>query len=383
MRRSQRLSAALKRGGFSLHAYVGRKLHVGFAGQCLIIAGAAALVVLFAAAVDHSFFLPGRSIGLFEHPGIWAFIGVQAILPLSLRSSLLELMRARRNLVAVGALPGTSAAGIITPLVRYLRLESGGSRLVATALYGVGLVAFVWNTYQNQLPGIVVPYDFWDSKSHFWGFWTTRVYKLYLFVWLLPYIAFLHVAVLRVALGIVRSARMAGSLRLLPYHPDGVGGLGFLPELVTRPLVVAVILGTLPTAAAFEVHRAADVTPLMGLAVLLLATAVAYFVPILALRADIVATKETMVKKLRWMQQANFTRIFENKKLDPDAVKSSSETIEYFEKLCTAIDEVSNYPHLKRLIGVATLAMTPAVGSMLGKLYDSFSPVIQPWLAKH
>ncbi|TAK97428.1 MAG: hypothetical protein EPO07_13305 [Verrucomicrobia bacterium] len=382
MRRSQRLSNALKGGGFSLHFYVRRWLRVGFVTQCCIVTAIPVIAVLICSAIDGSLFLSGRNIGLLEHPAIWAFFGIQIALPIAVRHSLKELLKARTNLRALGVLNAKPVKAEVAPLVRFLNLQDRKSKLVAAILYGFGLAAFVWNTYQNQLPGIVIPYDFWDSKTYHFGFWITRVYKFYLFVWLLPYVALLHIAMLAVALGLVRSARLSGKLKLQPFHPDGVGGLGFLPELVTRPLIVAVMFGTLPSVAAFYVHRAADVTPVMGLSVLLFGIAIAYFVPILALRNDIVAAKRTMIEKLRWQQQASFVHVFENRKVDFEALKSGNESIECFEKLCAAIKNVSNYPHLRRLIGLITLAMTPAVSSLLGKLYEDLAPVIQPWLTK-
>jgi hypothetical protein len=175
---------------------------------------------------------------------------------------------------------------------------------------------------------------------------------------------------------------VSGRLKLLPFHPDGVGGLGFLPELVTRPLAIAVLFGALPTCAAFLIHRRLDVTPLMGLTALLLTAGIGYFVPILALRSDIIATKRAMVEKLRWLQQASFSQVFESQKPDFKALKAGNESIDCFEKLCAAIKTISNYPHLRRLIAVVSLAMTPTVVSLLGKLYDHWEPVIHPLLTR-
>ena len=53
------------------------------------------------------------------------------------------------------------------PLLAFLRLKTRESKLIATVLYSVGIAAFIWNTYQDELPGIVLPYDFWDSKNFF------------------------------------------------------------------------------------------------------------------------------------------------------------------------------------------------------------------------
>lgn len=382
MRRFQRLSAVLKNGGFSLHSRIGRRFGIRFTTQCYIVTGIAIVTVLLGSAIDGSLFLPGKNIGLLQHPAIWAFFAIQTALPISIGYSLKEFLKARTSLRAIGILDNKPYTQLIVPLVRYLNLETRNSRCMATLFYSFGLIAFVWNTYQNQMPGLILPYDFWDSKNFFCGFWITRVYKLYLFVWFFPYITLLHVAILTVALRLVRVARLSGKLKLLPFHPDGVGGLGFFPRLVTRPLVIAVILGTMPTAAAFYIHRAADVTPLMGLSTLVLATFAAYFVPILALRSDIIETKRVMVEKLRRLQQASFAQVFESRTLNFEILKSGNESIDYFEKLCVAIENVSNYPHLIRLFGLVTLAMTPAVSALIGKLYLGLEPVIHPWLLR-
>ena len=306
--------------------------------------------------------------GLIEHPAIWAFFCLQIALPLSLRRSIRKLLGTRVSLRDLGVLAGKPSGQLVDPILKFSDLQGKTTRLVATLLYCFGLTAFVWNTYQNQLPGIVVPYDFWDSKTYFWGFWITRIYKLYLFAWLLPYIALLHTAILVTALRLVRQARISGKLKLQPFHPDGVGGLGFLPDLVTRPLVVAALLGLLPTAGAFQIHRAIDVTPMMGLATVLLAIGVAYFVPILSFRSDIVAAKQAIVERLRWLQQAQFSKIVDGDTLDFETLRIGNQSIEFFEKLCKAIKHISNYPHLKRLIGYITLAISPILATLVGRL---------------
>jgi hypothetical protein len=382
MRRLERLSSAFKDGGFWFHNWLGRLLGVGFTAQCYTVAALAAVAALVAAFVDGSLFLNERDIGLLEHLAIWGFFCLQIALPISLRYSTRKLLKARTNLRALGALDGSPSEQLIVPFLKYSRLQGAKIKLLAMGIYCFGLTAFVWNTYQNQLPRIVVPYDFWDSKTYVFGFWVTRLYKLYLFVWLFPYIALLHTAILVTALRLVRLARLSGKLKLLPFHPDGVGGLGFLPQLVTRPLIVGVLLGLLPTVGAFQIHRAADVTPVMGLATLVVATGIAYFIPILSLRADIVAAKRAMIERLRWLQQAKFSQIVDRNNLDFETLRIGNESIEFFEKLCKAIRDISNYPHLKRLIGYITLAMSPVAASLIGKLYNQFGQVIHPLLTR-
>jgi hypothetical protein len=379
MRGSRRLSSVLRNGGLSLHGLVGRLLGVGFVAQCWLLTVIAGGLVLIASTLDGSLRLNGRDVGLLQHPAIWAFFALQLVLPIVIKRSLVRLLRSRDSLRAVGALNGHPQEQIVMPFLRFLHLKDPGSRLAAAIVYGFGLTAFVWNTYQNQRPGIALPFDFWDSKTFFYGFWITRLYKLYLFAWLLPYLAMLHIDMLVIGLRLIRVARLNGKFKLLPFHPDRSGGIGFLPDLVTRPLVVAVLLALLPTIAAFSIHRAADVTPLMGLSVLASGLAVAYFIPILNLRTDIVAAKQDLVERLRWLQQASFSQVIANQRPNFQSLKTANETIENYEKLCTAVSNVSNYPHLKRLVGVMVLAMTPTATSLAAKLYEKFGPVIQHW----
>jgi hypothetical protein len=382
MHKPSDINTILQTGGFSFHSFIGRIFRVGFLAQCCIIAALAACALVVGSIIDDSLVLEGRNIGLLEHPGIWAFFGLQVALPLSIRNSLKRLLRARRRIHEVAKLDRGFSDLVVAPVVQFLRLQENESRAVATIVYSAGLFAFVWNTYQNQLPGIIIPYDFWDSKNYFFGFWLTRVYKLYLLVWLLPYIALIHLAVLIVTLRFIRQARISGRLKLIPFHPDGVGGLGFMPALVTTPIIVTLLLGSISTAAAFEVHRAADVTPLMGLTIIIVSTGIGYIVPILFLRSDIVAMKRLTIKKLRLLQQAYYTKIIDGRDLDFETVRNGNEAHDYFEKVCTNVQSISNYPHLRRLLRYIGLALTPSIISLVIKLYNDLVPIIGPLLKK-
>lgn len=372
----------LRGGGFGLHAAIGRFFKTGFTTQCGLVAGLGMIAVSFASLIDNSLFLPGRDVGLLQHPAIWAFLTLQFLLPIALRRSLTRLLMARSSLRKLGALQGDAHAQIVIPILRFMRLEDPLGRLSAVFVYLLGLVAFVWNTYQNQRPGIVLPYDFWDSSSFIFGFWTTRILKLYLFCWLLPYLAMLHFGILITGLRLIRRARCAGSLLLMPFHPDGAGGLGFLPNLVTKPLVVGVLIGILPTLAALQVHRKLDVTPTMGLGLLLLAITIGYLVPILSLRKDIVATKRMMIHRLRWLQQSTYASALESEQPDLTALRTASESIDNIDNLVNAINSVSNFPHLKRLVAMFALALSPTAISTMAALYERFEPTIRSILAQ-
>jgi hypothetical protein len=380
MLRPLHVSDVVKTAGFRLHHYLGSKFRIRFSYVCYILAILPAGLFLIGSAIDGSLVLPGRNIGLLEHPGIWVFLILQVALPISLKYSLKKLIRSGSRLRELAKTSDRFSQLVVVPLEKFLQLEDRESRLAATLIYGAGLVAFVWNTYQNSQPGVIVPYDFWDSKNFFFGFWLTRVYKLYLFVWLLPYIGLVHVAVLVVVLRIIRQARVSGRLKLIPFHHDGVTGLGFVPGLVTTPIIVTVLVSSFSTAAAFEVHRAADVTPIMGLVVIILATAIGYIIPIIVLRSDILVLKRDAIAKLRRLQQAYYSNIVDSSNIDFEKVRNGNEALDYFEKVCARIHAISNYPHLKRLIGYMTLALTPSIATLIIKSLLDVVPMIRPFL---
>jgi hypothetical protein len=382
MRQSSRISGLLKTGGFAAHYYLGRWLKIGFAAQCFLVAGISVLVILASSVLDRTLLLHGRDVGLLEHPAIWAFFILQIALPLAIGRSLQKLSNSGGAFRRPTQPELEFAATVLTKLTAFMRLRDWASRAVAAICYTTGLIAFVWNTYQNQLPGIVVPYDFWDSSNHLLGYWTTRVYKFYLFVWFLPYIALIHSAVLIVTLRLLRERRTAGALTLQPFHPDGAGGLGFVPGLVTTPIIVTALTAALPVAGAFEVHRAADITPIMGVTIVVAGALIAYVVPILYLRTDIVALKREAVEKLRLLQQSYYSQIAARKEVEFETLRRGNEALDYFDKICARVQSISNYPHLTRLLKYIGLALTPSVASLILKLYETFGPLIIPLLRR-
>jgi hypothetical protein len=263
-----------------------------------------------------------------------------------------------------------------------LELQHAPCRLTATVFYTAGLAAFVWNTYQNQLPGIIVPYDFWDSSNHPFGYWITRVYKAYLFVWLLPYASLIHAAVLSSALTIIRERRLAGTLKLQPFHPDAVGGLGYIPSLITTPIVVTLLVASLPLAGAFYIHRAFELTPLMGATIVLAGAIIAYAVPIFRLRTDIIALKRETVEKLRSLEQEYYSSVVEKRTHEFASIRLGNEALDYFDKLSSRVEAISNYPHLHRVLKYLGVTFTPSLLSFIWKAYPIFSPVIIPFLKR-
>jgi len=361
MRPAQRLSSLLRSGGLWPHYLMGRLLKAGVKTQSWVLGMLAAVAVIVASIIDGSFVLAGRAVGLLEHPAIWGFLGLQVAVPLVLIHSFRRLLRSRHRLRVVGSPRSMTAEAIVQRVLEFVQIRSLKAKAAASLMYSVGLAVFVWNTYQNQLPGILLPYDFWDSGGHPWGFWVTRVYKFYLFVILLPYVGLVHTAILVAILGEIRRARLRGQLHLDPFHTDGVGGLGFVPGLVSTPVIVGLLIASVPLAGAFAVHRALDVTPVVGLSIVLVAATAAYGLPTLYLRRDIVALKTTMLEKLRKRQRSYYTSITDQERIGSDLLQLANEALDYFEKVCAKIQSISDYPHIRRLARFTAVALTPSV----------------------
>lgn len=151
MRPRPHIGLVLQSGGFSLHHRVGRLLKVGFLPQCWIVALVAVFAILVGSAIDGSLLLPGRNIGLLQHPGIWAFLGLQIALPLSIRHSLKRLLRAHSKIRVVATLNDSWSHSAVAPVLQFLRLQDVESKLVATVVYCVG--------HQATLAGVPFCFD--------------------------------------------------------------------------------------------------------------------------------------------------------------------------------------------------------------------------------
>lgn len=367
MRAPARLSVLLRTSGFSLHGRVGALLGVGIVAQSLWLGLATAGLLIGSAALSGALHLDGTAVGLFEHPTIWTLIAIQIATPITLAGSLRSLVRARGSIVASVGNGFSFRREISEPLSRFATLQGLDSRTTASLFFVVGIIAFVWNSYQNQRPDIFLPHDVWDSATFPLSYWLTRLYKVYLYCWFLPYAALLHAGVLWTVLRVIRRARVEERLVLLPFHRDRSGGLGFIPSLVTSPIVSTLLLTSIATGAAFWVHKAFDFTPMIGIALVAFGASVGYVLPMTYLRSDIVAVKARATDILRARQQTAFAQLMEPSGCDPASVRTASETVSQIDGLCDRITRISNYPHLGRFAGSAGLAMMPAILSGLLK----------------
>jgi hypothetical protein len=362
MRKASHTDHILESGGFCLHRLVGKYWKLSsFTGQTLVITTICAVVMFLSSLIDGTLYLTGRDVGFVEHPAVWGFLLLQTVLPISVARSIVKLSHTKIEEGEIVNKPD-ECSDLILPSVReFLKLGDRYSRLAAGLFYTMGLVALVINSIQNQFPHVWVPYDFWDSSTHLFGYIVTRFYKAYLFIVLLPYLALVHTAILASTLRIIRNSRIAGHLRLLPFHPDRSGGLSFVAGLISKPIILTLLVGGGTTAGALLVHRAVNLTPAFGIGLLLTWAILAYIVPILFLRMDIVSMKRELIKKIRRAQQIRYLKVLDGQPLESRVLEDENEALEYFDRVCNRIDGISSFPHWKRLFGSLSLALTPSL----------------------
>src|ERR1700746_2920178 len=117
------IAALMRGGGLIFHHFIGRWLRVDFRVQCVLTAAFSALALIIASGIDHSLILSGDNIGLLQHPTIWTFIGLQVALPLSVRSSLKNLLDCRLKIRSIAQLREGFRTEIVMPLEEFVHLE--------------------------------------------------------------------------------------------------------------------------------------------------------------------------------------------------------------------------------------------------------------------
>ena len=138
----------------------------------------------------------------------------------------------------------------------------------------------------------------------------------------------------------------------------------------------------LPMAAAFDVHRALDTTPLIGLSVILAAILSAYVFPMLFLRADIRAMKIALIRQLRMAEQSYYEKVLENNPPNEESLNAAKTATEYFDRVCTRVEAISAFPHFRQVIAIAGISLTPSAISLIFKISGQIGPFIRPLLAK-
>lgn len=126
---------------------------------------------------EKNLILPCNGLGLFQHKSIWFFLITGVIVPFAIRQVLVEPSC------------GLEKNTVENIKAKFLEISQRPSTSVFFAITRtVGFLCFVGNTLQNAHIFNHLPFDFWDSINYPISYGVTRLYKFYLFAYLIPII---------------------------------------------------------------------------------------------------------------------------------------------------------------------------------------------------
>ena len=334
----------------------------------LSLAVAAGVMFIFGAWRDGTFKLT-NGVGLFQHPGIWIYLMGQPLLPALLDRALrtfTQIPREQRSLFTSTFILGECRAEK-QALYKRIARDTVIFGLVFKVLVFAGLVAWVLNTLKNQIPVQSYGFDVWDGWPHYWGYWSTRVYKLYVAALLAPAIVHAQIAIVISITHLVIEGGRTGGIRLDPYDADEAGGTRQLIDMVLNPLVAVVLTASLMSVAAIYVHRQFDSTTVGGLAITILVFVIVYVVPAVALRYAIVADKRRQRAVIR-VRQATLYSLVRDPDVIPDKEREAIALIKDLTVLVERIDKLPAWPQLTRVAATISAAVTsPILAFVLGR----------------
>lgn len=258
--------------------------------QSLLFTTVILVLIILASLIDHTFLLPGVDIGLFEHPTIWTFLIIQAILPFVFKKAVVNLFDFLKGTDIVN--PGTDLSKYVTIFKKHVSRQTNSGRIAYLLLITFGLGCFAWNSFQNQAPYQFVGFDFWDSINHVFGYGITRVYKFYLWVFFFPSIIHMHISLLLTLHKLLKDAMKEHFWALKPFHQDEYGGVGKIIRIAIDPCIPVLLIASLSVFSVLLIHRQLSVTPVVGICVLSALFVFVYLIPAITLRKIIQSEKK-------------------------------------------------------------------------------------------
>jgi hypothetical protein len=320
--------------------------------------------LLFSSAMhDGTLWMSGRATGFFEHPAIFIFLISQAYVPYAVVKAV------GHHLALPGAMPSAlphafmdaTVAPSIERFNNSARRNTDRGKSLYIALTLIGLVAVVWNSYQNQAPLKEVGFDFWDSSLHPWGYWSTRVYKLYIWGLVIPAITHLLILSVWAISGIILAvAREEQTLELDPYHEDGCGGVKFLVDSLLDPLTPVAFIAAALAFSAYFVHEKLDTTTIGGFSLAFAFLILIYIKPAISLRQTIVREKRRQINEIKKKQSDYYQQLNESSSVYADT--GPAQAIFTLSEIAKHVSSIPDWPQLDRAIKLLTVVGTsPAV----------------------
>jgi hypothetical protein len=362
---------------FRLVDYIIPIKRLGVSWKFLIVTICITVFVLVGSTIDKTLIMKGPDIGLFQHPAIWTFLIGQVIACFSVSLSVKRLYSFfEKNEVLESQF---NLKPFKESFIKNAKREKNIGRTIFILLTTIGFVAFIWNSFQNQLPQKYLGFDFWDSINHLCGYWITRGYKLFLWVMVIPCCAHLQLLISITLYQLLKEAEGQKLFKLKPYHLDGYGGASTIINIAINAFIPILIISFISVLAVLLIHCRLGLTPVMGIFILSFLFAFTYLVPAIALNRIIKKEKKRQLAEVTAVQNLLLQSITTT--ADSSAVIANSEAINGMEVISKQIKKIPNWPHITTVIQLIGLINIPTVISflkMMSPLLTSILPILIP-----
>lgn len=341
--------------------------------QSIFITVISIILILTGSLIDQTLILKGKDVGLLEHPTIWCFLLIQLVTPIYLKKAIGELLSFLKKNDIINS--QKDLTGYISLFKKQTSRQMNFSKFSYLILISIGLICFVWNSFQNQSPLKFLGFDFWDSVNHPFGYWITRFYKFYLWLFLLPTIIHMQISILFVLYRLLKDAAKEKLFTLKPYNQDEHAGIGIIIKISIAPPIPILLLGSLSVLCAFLVHGQIETTPVIGLSLLSLLFLLVYLIPAIQLRKIIKAEKKRQLTEITEKQNSLYFTLI-NKKKDQDE-SNILETLNSLTAVFDQIKSISSWPYWKFMVKIMAVINIPVIISIGKNLWPAINSILQ------
>ncbi|MGH1388509.1 hypothetical protein [Kordia sp.] len=329
--------------------------------QNLILTLFFVITITISSYLDQSYLLDKPNIGLFQHPVIWFFFIIQVLIPFALNTSItrfLNMSNWKHSIIKVLFFKDDFTSEVQILNKNTLRKKPLSKSFFALLLV-FGFISFVWNSYQNQSPLRFVGFDFWDSYTYPFGYWATRIYKLYMWCIFFPSIIHLYCLLVIQTLSVLKRSYNLNMLALEPYHYDGNGGVSVFIKNIITPIIPVLLATSLLSVSVYLVHQKFDFTTISSLVISTVFFLVLYFIPAFKIGKIIRDNKEEQLAEIAKKQKKFLDEIVDAR--DIQQTKNNFELITTFEEITKKIKSIPNWPNYKFVTKIIALAYSPTL----------------------
>ncbi len=313
--------------------------------------------------------------GFLEHPSIWVFFCMGAIVPFNISAALKSFYKFLSGNDIIHS--ETDLSVYADYFRKFSARDIGVSRFLYYLLTAAGFICLAFNTYQNQQPYRYLAFDFWDSIFHPFGYTATRLFKFYLWVLFLPAFAHIYITLVFTIVKLLKDAKTKAFINLQPYHHDRNGGVAIIMEIVIKPFIPLLSIVALNGLAVYYVHQKLDATPLIGLFMATLFLLVFYTVPAYYLMELIKFHKKQYLKEITDRQNIILSNM--KKPENIALLLSHIDSLNGMQHVIKQINSVPEWPYSKQITKMV-LGIYTGTAAIIGILdsVNKYKHLVEP-----